>query len=104
MRKRDMSFRIDRLGIAGLTLLLVFAFAFPAFSAMDESGELPENILAEEEDSEKFEIECEDDEGLDRETAESSVRARSTSLLAHACLERDRRFLRRMCPRAPPIG
>ena len=104
MRLNDTPFRYDRLWITGLTLALAFAFAIPAFSAIDETGELPENVLAEEEDTEKLEFECEDDKSLEREAGELLVRVRSTSLLAHAVLERDRRFLRRMNPRAPPIG
>ena len=87
-----------------LTFLLSLAFVAPAFAADEGSNDLLENVLAEDEEGEKFEYEVEDESGLDRSLSEFEARVRMARLLAKSCFESDRRHLRRMIPRAPPIG
>ena len=104
MRHDESRCPTDRLWLVALTLLLSLAFVAPVFAADEGSNDLPENVLAEDDEGEKFEYEVEDESGLDRSLSELEARVRSTRLLAKVGFEADRRHLRRMIPRAPPIG
>ncbi|MCR9097506.1 MAG: hypothetical protein NXI30_25085 [bacterium] len=104
MQRDERRFRTDRPLLVGLILLLSLAFAAPVFAADEATSDLPENVLAEDDETEKFEVELEDDGHVDRSLSERLVRVRATSLLARVCTLIDRRHLRRMIPRAPPLA
>ena len=104
MRRSESRRSTDRVWLVVLTFLLSLAFVAPAFAADWGSNDLSENVLAEDDEGEKFEYEVEDESSLDLPLSEFEARVRMTRLLAKSCLESDRRHLQRMIPRAPPIG
>ncbi len=103
MRLNDIRSSIGRFRVAGLALLLAIAFTVPSFAAVDSQSELPEDVLCSgEEDTDRLEIELDDDSAVDRKVEERMASARSARLRATISTKIDSRHRRRTIPRAPP--